>query len=192
LATIGIDGQRSSWQEVRSRYRVERIWQREGLKVPHKQPKRSRLWLTDGSCIRLRPEYRNHVSRHIGDEHFRAALAHKHRFASKRPTAILHRAHFGMRDQQHCSHRQRNTVSLGQLVYLRQPVAHDYCRRLPVGLRVTRRLRDRRLRINRTSSRECITTLPAVRQAIVELIARLPPQRCPHCRKWICSEKQRE
>ena len=30
--------------------RVERIWRREGLKVPHKQPKRGRLWLTDGSC----------------------------------------------------------------------------------------------------------------------------------------------
>ena len=41
--------------------RVERIWRREGLKVPHKQPKRGRLWLADGSCIRLRPEYRNHV-----------------------------------------------------------------------------------------------------------------------------------
>jgi putative transposase len=41
--------------------RVERIWRREGLKVPQKQPKRGRLWLTDGSCIRLRPEYRNHV-----------------------------------------------------------------------------------------------------------------------------------
>lgn len=41
--------------------RVERIWRREGLKVPHKQPKRGRLWLTDGSCIRKRPEYRNHV-----------------------------------------------------------------------------------------------------------------------------------
>ena len=41
--------------------RVERIWQREGLKVPHKQPKRGRLWLADGSCIRLRPEHRNHV-----------------------------------------------------------------------------------------------------------------------------------
>jgi hypothetical protein len=41
--------------------RVERIWRREGLKVPLKQPKRGRLWLTDGSCIRLRPEYRNHV-----------------------------------------------------------------------------------------------------------------------------------
>ena len=41
--------------------RVERIWRREGLKVPHKQPKRGRLWLNDGSCIRLRPEYPNHV-----------------------------------------------------------------------------------------------------------------------------------
>jgi putative transposase len=41
--------------------RVERIWKREGLKVPAKQPKRGRLWLTDGSCIRLRPEYPNHV-----------------------------------------------------------------------------------------------------------------------------------
>ena len=41
--------------------RVERIWRREGLKVPHKQAKRGRLWLADGSCIRLRPEYRNHV-----------------------------------------------------------------------------------------------------------------------------------
>src|SRR5271154_986112 len=41
--------------------RVERIWRREGLKVPDKQPKRGRLWLADGSCIRLRPEHRNHV-----------------------------------------------------------------------------------------------------------------------------------
>jgi putative transposase len=41
--------------------RVERIWQREGLKVPPKQKKRSRLWLNDGSCIRLRPERPNHV-----------------------------------------------------------------------------------------------------------------------------------
>ena len=39
--------------------RVERIWQREGLKVPHRQPKRGRLWLADGSCIRLRPEQCN-------------------------------------------------------------------------------------------------------------------------------------
>ena len=41
--------------------RVERIWRREGLKVPAKQPKRGRLWLNDGSCVRLRPEHRNHV-----------------------------------------------------------------------------------------------------------------------------------
>src|SRR5262249_3297071 len=41
--------------------RVERIWRREGLKVPYKQPKRGRLWLADGSCIRLRPQHRNHV-----------------------------------------------------------------------------------------------------------------------------------
>jgi transposase InsO family protein len=41
--------------------RVARIWRQEGLKVPKRQPKRSRLWLNDGSCIRLRPEYPNHV-----------------------------------------------------------------------------------------------------------------------------------
>ncbi|MES0865030.1 IS3 family transposase, partial [Ruegeria sp. SCPT10] len=41
--------------------RIERLWRREGLKVPPKQPRRGRLWLNDGSCIRLRPEYRNHV-----------------------------------------------------------------------------------------------------------------------------------
>jgi putative transposase len=41
--------------------RVERVWRREGLKVPQKQTKRGRLWLTDGSCIRLRPEHPNHV-----------------------------------------------------------------------------------------------------------------------------------
>jgi len=41
--------------------RVERIWRREGLKVPKKQHKRGRLWLNDGSCIRLRPDYKDHV-----------------------------------------------------------------------------------------------------------------------------------
>ena len=41
--------------------RVERIWREEGLKVPKKQPKRARLYLNDGSCIRLRPLYKNHV-----------------------------------------------------------------------------------------------------------------------------------
>lgn len=41
--------------------RVERIWRREGLKVPKRQPKRGRLWLNDGSCVRLRPEHKDHV-----------------------------------------------------------------------------------------------------------------------------------
>jgi transposase InsO family protein len=51
--------QDAGWQV--NHKRVERIWRREGLKVPPRQPKRGRLWLTDGSCIRLRPERRNHV-----------------------------------------------------------------------------------------------------------------------------------
>ena len=41
--------------------RVERIWKAEGLKVPLKQPKRGRLWLNDGSCVRLRPAHKDHV-----------------------------------------------------------------------------------------------------------------------------------
>jgi len=41
--------------------RVQRIWRREGLKVPQKQRPRGRLWLNEGSCVRLRPQYRNHV-----------------------------------------------------------------------------------------------------------------------------------
>ena len=41
--------------------RVERIWLREGLRVPKNQPKRGRLWLNDGSCVRLRALYENHV-----------------------------------------------------------------------------------------------------------------------------------
>jgi transposase InsO family protein len=41
--------------------RVQRIWRREGLKVPQKQRPRGRLWLNDGSCVRLRPERANHV-----------------------------------------------------------------------------------------------------------------------------------
>jgi transposase InsO family protein len=49
----------AGWQI--NRKRVERIWRREGLKVPARQPKRDRLWLTDGSCIRLRPERPNQV-----------------------------------------------------------------------------------------------------------------------------------
>ena len=41
--------------------RVQRIWRREGLKVPQKQPNRGRLWLNNGSCIRLRAAYPGHV-----------------------------------------------------------------------------------------------------------------------------------
>jgi len=41
--------------------RVERIWRQAGLKVPAKQPRRGRLWLTNGSCVRLRPAWPNHV-----------------------------------------------------------------------------------------------------------------------------------
>jgi len=46
---------------VVNKKRVERIWRREGLKVPRKQPNKGRLWLNDGSCLRLRPERANHV-----------------------------------------------------------------------------------------------------------------------------------
>ena len=41
--------------------RVERLWRREELKVPSKQPKRRRLWFNDGSCVRLRASYKDHV-----------------------------------------------------------------------------------------------------------------------------------
>ena len=51
--------QAQGWQV--SHGRVMRLWRREGLKVAAKQPKRGRLWLNDGSCIRLRPRCQNHV-----------------------------------------------------------------------------------------------------------------------------------
>jgi transposase InsO family protein len=51
--------QRAGWRVGKDR--VERIWRREGLKVPQKQKPRGRLWLNDGSCVRLRPERANHV-----------------------------------------------------------------------------------------------------------------------------------
>lgn len=41
--------------------RIERLWRQEGLKVPTKQPKRKRLWLNNGACVRLRPAHRDHV-----------------------------------------------------------------------------------------------------------------------------------
>jgi transposase InsO family protein len=51
--------QNMGWQV--NHKRVERIWRIEGLKIPQKQPKRGRLWLNDGSCVRLRPEHKDHV-----------------------------------------------------------------------------------------------------------------------------------
>ena len=50
---------RAGWQ-VNDK-RNERLWKREGLKVPAKQPKKARLWFNDNSCVRLRPEYPNYV-----------------------------------------------------------------------------------------------------------------------------------
>jgi transposase InsO family protein len=41
--------------------RITALLRREGLKVPKRQPKRKRLWLNDGSCLRLRPEHKDHV-----------------------------------------------------------------------------------------------------------------------------------
>jgi putative transposase len=51
--------QRDGWHVGKDR--VQRIWRREGLKVPQKQRPRRRLWLNDGSCVRIRPERANHV-----------------------------------------------------------------------------------------------------------------------------------
>jgi len=50
---------RDGWQVGKDR--VERIWRREGLKVPQKQKPRGQLWFNDGSCVRLRPQHPNHV-----------------------------------------------------------------------------------------------------------------------------------
>ena len=50
---------REGW--VVNHKRVQRLWRREGLKVPVKQPKRGRLWFNDGSCVRLRPKHKDHV-----------------------------------------------------------------------------------------------------------------------------------
>ncbi|MBA2116161.1 IS3 family transposase ISDsp1 [Planctomycetes bacterium FF15] len=50
---------RKGWQV--NHKRIERLWRREGLKVPKRQPKRRRLWLNDGSCVRLRPSRRDEV-----------------------------------------------------------------------------------------------------------------------------------
>jgi transposase InsO family protein len=57
--TAMLNNSDTGWQV--NHKRVERIWRQEGLKVPKKQPKRGRLWLNDGSCVRLRPEHKDHV-----------------------------------------------------------------------------------------------------------------------------------
>jgi transposase InsO family protein len=57
--TAMLNNSDNDWQV--NHKRVERIWRQEGLKMPKKQPKRGRLWLNDSSCIRLRPEHKNHV-----------------------------------------------------------------------------------------------------------------------------------
>ena len=54
-ALLGSQG----WQV--SHGRGMRTWRRGGLKVPSKQPRRGRLWLHDGSCIRLRPRRAHQV-----------------------------------------------------------------------------------------------------------------------------------
>jgi transposase InsO family protein len=56
---IAVKLREAGWQV--STDRVQRIWRQEGLKVPQKQRPRGRLWLNDGSCVRLRPERANHV-----------------------------------------------------------------------------------------------------------------------------------
>ena len=56
---ITVELQKAGW--LVGKDRVQRIWRREGLKVPQKQRPRGRLWLNDGSCVRLRPERANHV-----------------------------------------------------------------------------------------------------------------------------------
>jgi transposase InsO family protein len=56
---ITVELNKAGWQVGKDR--VQRIWRREGLKVPQKQRARGRLWLNDGSCVRLRPERANHV-----------------------------------------------------------------------------------------------------------------------------------
>jgi putative transposase len=60
----------AGWQVGKDR--VERIWRREGLKVPQKQKPRRRLWLNDGSCVRLRPER----PRHVWSYDFVSAMTH--------------------------------------------------------------------------------------------------------------------
>jgi len=56
----------ADWQV--SQDRAQRIWRQEGLKVPQKQKPRGRLWLNDGSCVRLRPDVVGSLWGHRADE----------------------------------------------------------------------------------------------------------------------------
>jgi putative transposase len=56
---ITVELRKAGWEVGTGR--VQRIWRREGLRVPQKQRPRGRLWLNDGSCVRLRPEHAGHV-----------------------------------------------------------------------------------------------------------------------------------
>lgn len=107
--------------------RVERLWRREGLKVPTRQPKRRRLWLNDGSCVRLRPMRKDHVwsydfvhaRTHDGralrmltviDEYTRECLAID---VARRLTSedVLERlSDLFVRRAEHCTERQRLAV----------------------------------------------------------------------------------
>jgi hypothetical protein len=69
--------------------RVERIWRREGLKVTQKQPKRGRLWLNDGSCVRRRPQHRHHVLNRANSADVSMPLAAVNAFSHNRPKMLV-------------------------------------------------------------------------------------------------------
>jgi HTH-like domain len=81
---------RDGWQVGKDR--VERIWRREGLKVPQKQKPRGRLWFNDGSCIRLRPERPNHVWSYDLPAQFMGAQASTYRPHHSVRSFLLHSA----------------------------------------------------------------------------------------------------
>jgi hypothetical protein len=95
---------------------------------------------------------------------------------------MRHERHYGDRMVRCFVERPKNAYDL-----LQEAVARNGAGEAIVALLDTER--NGKKRINGPPPQP---TLPAVRHAVVELIARLPPQRCPHCRKWICREKQRE
>lgn len=64
---ITIESREAGWQVGKDR--AQRIWRREGLKAPQNQRPRRRLWLNDGSCVRLRPERANHVELRLREGH---------------------------------------------------------------------------------------------------------------------------